>query len=162
MDVDGVLTDGTVLLDEQGRESKAIAFTDIMGVSLGRRAGLQFALVSGEDGAVLGLVASKLGISDVYAGCKDKAAAVRDFAGRHGIGLSEVCFIGDDVNDIAAFEACGLSAAPCTAHVTARTHADRVTQHPGGAGAVREVLDALLRERAAGQGEPPGPHDGLP
>jgi 3-deoxy-D-manno-octulosonate 8-phosphate phosphatase (KDO 8-P phosphatase) len=83
MDVDGVLTDGTVWLDEGGREIKRVAFADIMGVSLGRRAGLVFALVSGESGPSLAEIAAKFGIEDVYAGCRDKAAALQDFAGQH-------------------------------------------------------------------------------
>lgn len=156
MDVDGVLTDGTVTIDEQGHEAKAIAFADIMGVSLARRRGLRLALISGEDGPVLQQIAAKLGIADVYAGCKDKAAAVRDFAARCQTPLGEVCFIGDDVNDLPAFAVCGLSVAPCSAHESARTRADRVTQRPAGAGAVREVLDTLLAGPAAEARPTPG------
>ena len=66
LDVDGVLTDGTVRIDEHGRESKQLSFADIMGVSLGRRAGLRFALVSGEGGPLLDAIAAKFGIDDVY------------------------------------------------------------------------------------------------
>lgn len=146
MDVDGVLTDGTVLLDEAGRESKRIAFADIMGVSLGRRAGLLFALVSGESGPTLNHIATKFGIGEVYGGCKDKAAAVRDFAARHGLDLAEICFIGDDVNDIAALEICGLAIAPADAHPAARASAASVTTLRGGGGSVREVIDSLLRD----------------
>lgn len=149
MDVDGVLTDGTVLIDAEGRESKALSFADIMGVSLARRAGLRLALVSGENGPLLRSIAAKLGVSDVYGGCRDKAEAVRGFAARHGIPLGDVCFVGDDVNDLPAFAVCGLAVAPRTAHESALAKADRVTEHAAGAGAVREILDALLRDRAA-------------
>ena len=144
MDVDGVLTDGTVWLDENGHETKRISFADIMGVSLGRRAGLVFALVSGEAGPTLDQIATKLGVSDVYRGCKDKAAAVRDFVYRHDLGLAVVCFIGDDANDVEAMRLCGLAAAPSTAHSSALAVATLVTAQPGGAGAVREVIDGLL------------------
>lgn len=144
MDVDGVLTDGTVWLDEAGRESKRIAFADIMGVSLGRRAGLVFALISGEGGALLDAIAAKLGITDTYPGCKDKAAALREFALRHDVGLDEVCFIGDDVNDVSALEICGLAVAPADAHPAALARAAVVTTRPSGGGSVREVVDALL------------------
>ena len=144
MDVDGVLTDGTVLLDETGRESKRISFADIMGISMGRRAGLHFALVSGEGGPVLDAIAAKVGVSEVYPGCKDKAAAVRDFAARHDLALAEVCFIGDDVNDAGALEICGLAVAPASAQEVATARASLVTVRPGGGGAVREVIDALL------------------
>lgn len=149
MDVDGVLTDGSVWLDEAGRESKRIAFADIMGLSIGRRAGLLYALVSGEDGPCLDQIAAKVGVSDVYRGCKDKAAAVRDFAVRHDLELSEVCFIGDDVNDVQALEICGLAVAPAGAHAAASAMATMVTAKSGGAGAVREVVDYLLAQRGA-------------
>jgi 3-deoxy-D-manno-octulosonate 8-phosphate phosphatase (KDO 8-P phosphatase) len=144
MDVDGVLTDGTVWLDESGRETKAISFADIMGVSLGRRAGLLFAFVSGEGGPSLDRIAAKFGISEVYRDCKDKAGAVRDFAARYDLELVEVCFIGDDVNDVPALQICGLAVAPANAQAAASAAASVVTRKPGGAGAVREVIDDLL------------------
>jgi len=144
MDVDGVLTDGTVWLDAAGSESKRIAFADIMGVSLGRRAGLFFALISGEGGGTFDAIATKLGITDTYPGCKDKAAAVRHFAAQHELELAEVCFIGDDVNDVSALEICGLAVAPAGAQPVASARADIVTTRPGGGGSVREVIDTLL------------------
>jgi 3-deoxy-D-manno-octulosonate 8-phosphate phosphatase (KDO 8-P phosphatase) len=144
MDVDGVLTDGTVWLDETGHESKRIAFADVMGVSLGRKAGLVFALVSGESGPGLDQIAAKFGITDVYGGCKDKAGAIRDFAASHELDLAEICFIGDDVNDVPAFEICGLAIAPADAQTIAASKATLVTNRKGGAGSVREVIDALL------------------
>lgn len=153
MDVDGVLTDGTVGLDDGGHETKRIAFVDIMGVSIGRRAGLKFALISGEAGPLLDQIATKLGISDVYGGCKDKAWAVRDFAERHALDLGEVCFIGDDVNDVGALSTCGLAVAPAGAHRSAREKAGLVTEQPGGSGAVREVIDQLLDEAGSAQAE---------
>ena len=115
-----------------------------MGVSLGRRAGLVFALISGEDGALLDVIAAKLGITDVYPGCKDKAAALRDFAARHQLDLDEVCFIGDDVNDVPAMGIGGLAAAPSDAQPAAEAAATMVTAARGGEGCVREVVDMLL------------------
>jgi 3-deoxy-D-manno-octulosonate 8-phosphate phosphatase (KDO 8-P phosphatase) len=149
MDVDGVLTDGTVWLDGSGAETKAVSFADIMGVSLGRRAGLLFALVSGEGGPSLDRIAAKFGIGMVYRDCKDKAGAVRDFAARHDFELAEVCFIGDDVNDVPALEICGLAVAPANAQATAQAAASMVTTRPGGGGAVREVVDYLLSQAEA-------------
>jgi 3-deoxy-D-manno-octulosonate 8-phosphate phosphatase (KDO 8-P phosphatase) len=146
MDVDGVLTDGTVWLDEDGHESKRISFADIMGVSMGRRAGLLFAFVSGESGPGLDRIAAKFGVDEVYRGCKDKAGAVRDFATRHELALAELCFIGDDVNDVPAMEICGLAVAPAGAQSAATTKATMITSRPGGAGSVREVIDSLLAE----------------
>ena len=150
MDVDGVLTDGTVWIDEAGRETKRVSFADIMGVSIGRRAGLHFALVSGEGGPVLDRIAAKFGIDEVYRDCKDKATTVRDFAGRHNLTLAEVCFIGDDVNDVQAMELCGLAAAPAGAQAPALAAARIVTRVYAGTGAVREVVDQLIADGNSG------------
>lgn len=147
MDVDGVLTDGAVWLDEGGHELKRVCFADIMGVSIGRRAGLLFALISGEGGPMLERIANKFGIADVYPDCKDKASAVEDFAREHGLARDEICFIGDDVNDLPAFERCGLAVAPAGSHSSARDRAQFVTEHASGAGAVREVIDLLMAGR---------------
>jgi 3-deoxy-D-manno-octulosonate 8-phosphate phosphatase (KDO 8-P phosphatase) len=144
MDVDGVLTDGTVAIDEAGHESKRISFADIMGLSIGRKAGLAFALVSGEGGPLLDAIAAKLGVTEIYANCKDKASAVRTFAERNGFDLDEVCYIGDDVNDVPALEITGLAVVPAGAHTAASAAASVVTVRPGGAGSVREVIDSLL------------------
>ena len=146
MDVDGVLTDGTVWVDEAGRETKRVSFADIMGVSIGRRAGLHFALVSGEGGPVLDQIAAKFGIDEVYRDCKDKAAAVRGYSARHGLTLAEICFIGDDVNDVPAMEICGLAAAPAGAQTPALAAAMVVTRGHAGIGAVREVVDQLVAD----------------
>jgi 3-deoxy-D-manno-octulosonate 8-phosphate phosphatase (KDO 8-P phosphatase) len=156
MDVDGVLTDGTVWLDDAGRETKRIAFVDIMGVSIGRRAGLKFALVSGERGGPLDAIAAKLGIADVYPGCKDKAGAVRDFAARQNLEVDEICFIGDDVNDVSALQICGLAVAPFGAHSAASAAASMVTSRRGGDGAVRELVDYLTSQEPVLAARQPG------
>lgn len=144
VDVDGVLTDGTVWLDGSGNETKRISFADVMGVSIGRRAGLVFALISGEDGALFEAIAAKLGITDVYPGCKDKAGALRDFAAKYQLDLDAVCFIGDDINDVPAMGIGGLAVAPSGAQPAAQAAATMVTTARGGDGCVREVVDMLL------------------
>jgi D-sedoheptulose 7-phosphate isomerase len=144
LDVDGVLTDDTFLWGPDGEEWKAFAFADVMGISRASRAGLVFALVSGEASPLVQRYAQKMGIEDVFAGCKDKASAVAEFAKRHGLDLAEVCFIGNDVNDVEALTACGLAAVPADAHPSARARAALVTQRPAGRGAVREVVDLLM------------------
>jgi 3-deoxy-D-manno-octulosonate 8-phosphate phosphatase (KDO 8-P phosphatase) len=83
-------------------------------------------------------------IAFVAKGCSDKASALRDFATATGVALASICYIGDDVNDVAAMEIAGLSAAPANAVVIAQSHATFVTRHSGGNGAVREIIDAIL------------------
>jgi 3-deoxy-D-manno-octulosonate 8-phosphate phosphatase (KDO 8-P phosphatase) len=145
LDVDGVLTDGTIWWGPNGEEWKRFSFRDIMGVSRARRAGLIFALISGEDSPLADRFAQKLGIEDVFKGCKNKAQALEEFARRRGLKLSEVAFMGDDVNDLDAMKLAGSSAAPMDAHPAARQQASFVSKHGGGSGAVREWLDFLLQ-----------------
>ena len=144
MDVDGVLTDGGVWWGPNGEEWKRFHFADIMGLSLARKSGLVIALISGEDSPLVDRLASKMGITDVHKGCKDKAAALRTFADRHKLDLREICFIGDDVNDLAALALAGLSACPSDARPAIREKCHFVSKLPGGNGAVREVVDMLL------------------
>src|SRR5258706_15304097 len=144
LDVDGVLTDGAVWWGQDGQEWKRFSFADIMGVSLARKAGLIVALISGEDSPLVDRFANKMGITDVEKNCKDKAAALRAFAGRHGFSLEQVCFMGDDVNDLAALEIAGLAACPADARPPVLAKARVVTKRPGGNGAVRELIDYLL------------------
>src|SRR6516164_4512110 len=99
IDVDGVLTDGTFWWGPNGEEFKRFSFADVMGISLARKAGIVFALISGEDSPLVDRFAAKMQIRHVYKGCKDKAAALRSFVATAGLDLSEVCFMGDDVND---------------------------------------------------------------
>lgn len=147
LDVDGVLTDGGFWWGPNGEEFKHFSFTDVMGISLGRKAGLKFALISGESSPLIDRFADKMEITDIYKGCKDKAAALRSFSQKHGLDMSQVCFMGDDVNDIAALELAGLSAAPANAHESVKQRATLITKHSGGQGAVRELLDLLLKRR---------------
>ena len=144
LDVDGVLTDGALYWGASGEELKRISFRDVMGISLGRRAGLRFALISGEGGPLLERLGRKLQISDVYADCKDKAGAVRSFASVAGLEPKQICYMGDDVNDVPAMELVGLSAAPASAHSAALAVAGIVMRNAGGNGAVRELVDYLI------------------
>ncbi|HJZ98959.1 MAG TPA: HAD hydrolase family protein [Candidatus Solibacter sp.] len=148
LDVDGVLTDGGVWWGPNGQEWKRFSFADIMGVSLAKKAGLLVTLISGEDSPLVDRFAAKMNLPDITKGCKDKASALRAFAERNGLRLDEICFMGDDVNDLGAMELAGLAAAPASANQRAREQADLVTQASGGNGAVRELVDAILDGRA--------------
>ena len=144
LDVDGVLTDGGVWWGPDGAEWKRFSFADIMGVSLARKAGLLVTLISGEDSPLVDRFAAKMNLPDITKGCKDKAGALRAFAERNGLSLDEICFMGDDVNDLAAMELAGLAAAPADARPLARSKAAIVTEARSGNGAVRELIDRIL------------------
>ena len=147
IDVDGVLSDGGLWWGPHGEEWKRFSFADIMGVSLARRAGFTLALISGENSPLVDRYAEKMLIKHVRKGCRDKAAALRDFASAAGVSLAEICFMGDDVNDLPAMLISGLSAAPANATAVVLEQAHFVAKAPGGYGAVRELVDALLAAR---------------
>jgi len=146
-DVDGVLTDGGMWWGANGEEFKRFSFSDIMGISLARRHGFTLTLISGEESPLVDRYAAKLKIADVTKGCRDKAAALREFASKNDLELTEVCFMGDDVNDLPAMSICGLSAAPADARPAVLARVDFAATSPGGLGAVRELIEALLAAR---------------
>jgi 3-deoxy-D-manno-octulosonate 8-phosphate phosphatase (KDO 8-P phosphatase) len=144
LDVDGVLTDGGFWWGTDGEELKRFCFADVMGLSLARRAGFALALISGENSPLVDRYAEKMQIMYVVKGCRDKAGALRNFASAAGFRLEEVCFMGDDINDIAAMKISGLSCAPANAVPAVIAEAQVHTRNSGGNGAVRELIDALL------------------
>ena len=152
MDVDGVLTDGAFWWDANGLELKRFCFADRTGIPLAQKAGIKFALISGESSvsgmAIVARYAQKLQIEDVYSGCHDKAKAITDFAEKNKLALREICFIGDDINDLPAIKIVGHSVAPSNAHPTVLAKVDFITKRGGGQGAVREFLDLLLKKRS--------------
>lgn len=147
LDVDGVLTDGGVWWGPNGEEWKRFSFVDIMGVSLALRAGLDFALISGEDSPLVDRYARKMKIKHVAKGCRDKANALREYAASAGIDLIEVCYMGDDVNDLPAMRIAGFSAAPANAAREVLSKVNYVAKALGGNGAVRELVEELLTAR---------------
>jgi 3-deoxy-D-manno-octulosonate 8-phosphate phosphatase (KDO 8-P phosphatase) len=147
LDVDGVLTDGGVWWGPGGEEWKRFCFADIMGISLAQRAGIEFALVSGEESSLVDRFAAKMHIRHVFKGCRDKAAALREFSAAAGIPLDELSYMGDDVNDLPAMEIAGFSAAPAGASTNVIAAASFVTKKSGGNGAVREWIEAILAAR---------------
>jgi YrbI family 3-deoxy-D-manno-octulosonate 8-phosphate phosphatase len=147
LDIDGVLTDGLVRIDEDGRESKTLSYLDIDAIYAARSAGLRVVLVTGEDTALVAPIARRLDIADVFRGEKDKQAALRRIAADLGVALSELCYVGDAARDAPALAAVGLGLAPSDAAPAARASAHRVLTAPGGRGAVSEALELVLSMR---------------
>jgi 3-deoxy-D-manno-octulosonate 8-phosphate phosphatase (KDO 8-P phosphatase) len=146
-DVDGVMTDGTILLLPDGGEAKAFHVRDGLGIVLARRAGLRIGIVSGRTADTVSRRASELGIEIVRQGVIDKAAALREIVAAEGIAPSQVAYMGDDVNDLALMAEVGLSAAPADAPLEVRAQAFMVTDARGGQGCLREFIEAILRAR---------------
>jgi 3-deoxy-D-manno-octulosonate 8-phosphate phosphatase (KDO 8-P phosphatase) len=150
LDVDGVLTDGGFWWGPDDEEWKRFCFADVMGLSLARKAGVRLALITGEKSPIVDRLARKMEVTDVYQDCKDKARALRSFAERHHLCLEDICFMGDDINDLSALEIAGLAAAPANARPAVREKCQFVTKAAAGNGAVRELIDHLLADAAIG------------
>jgi 3-deoxy-D-manno-octulosonate 8-phosphate phosphatase (KDO 8-P phosphatase) len=144
-DVDGVLTDGRVVLDNQGIESKQFHIRDGLGIRLWQKAGYHFAIVTGRSSHVVQMRATELGIETVRQGVSDKVPVVREILSELGVPPEEACYIGDDLPDVPAMNHVAFAVAPADACAEAREAAQLVTQTTGGNGAVREAIEHLLR-----------------
>ena len=146
MDVDGTLTDGRITLLPDGGEVKQFHARDGVGVQLLRAADITPAIVSGRDSQITRRRADELGIAEclVRLGEGNKLHVVADFAASLDISLSDVAFMGDDLSDIPAMQLCGFSAAPLDAAEEVLSVVDYMATVPGGAGALRDVVQHLL------------------
>lgn len=143
-DVDGVLTDAGMYYSESGDEWKKFNTRDGMGIKLLQRAGLITAIVTQERTKLVARRAEKLAIPELHQGIMDKLSVIRDMAQRHGIALSQVAYIGDDVNDLESLRAVGFSAAPADGLPQVLDVVSYVCSKKGGEGAVREMAEMIL------------------
>ena len=144
VDVDGVLTDGRITIDIHGNETKSICYRDLDAIGIGRRAGYDFAFVTGENTEMVGVLAKRFGINIVYAGAKDKLAAVQRISDEYGIAVKGFVYIGDSDRDVPALEAVGLGVAPKDASIKAKNAANIIAECDGGTGVLLEVVDKLI------------------
>jgi 3-deoxy-D-manno-octulosonate 8-phosphate phosphatase (KDO 8-P phosphatase) len=143
LDIDGVITDGTILLMPSGDEVRSVHFHDIDAIARIQREGVTVAILSGEDTPSSHRVAARLGITAAAWGAKDKAPELAALTDRLGFSLAQTCYVGDADRDVPAIEAAGLGLAPADATVAARKAANRVLASVGGHGAVAEAIDLL-------------------
>lgn len=140
LDIDGVLTDGTVSLKG---DDKRISFHDLDAVTQARGRGLRLALVTGEDNVLVDEIAARFRIDEVTKGAKDKVAALRALSARWEIPLGAFCYVGDSDRDGPAMAMVGLGVAPANGTVLAKEGADVVVSRPGGSGVVSQVLPLI-------------------
>jgi len=145
MDCDGVLTDGRIWLFENGEEQKGFHTRDGLGIDLLHRAGLRSGIISGRTSSAVETRARTLGMSFVIQGHKNKVHAFADVLAQAGVTNDEVAYIGDDLNDIPLMLQSGLGVAVGNAAFETREHAHYVTAARGGFGAVREVIELILK-----------------
>jgi 3-deoxy-D-manno-octulosonate 8-phosphate phosphatase (KDO 8-P phosphatase) len=146
-DVDGVLTDGRVLYLPGGEEARAFHIRDGLAVVLAHRAGLRTGLVSGRRSDAVSRRAAELGMAVVRQGITDKLAALQEILAAEELASHQVAYLGDDLNDLPVMAEVGLSGAPADASFEVRQAAFMALSTPGGAGCLREFVEAILRAR---------------
>jgi len=147
LDVDGVLTDGRIVLDDRGEETKFFDVTDGHGLKMLRRGGIEAGFVTGRRSLVVEHRARELGIREVHQGSKDKLRVVREILARRALSPDRVAYAGDDVVDLPVLLQVGLAISVPDAPEYVRERVHWVTSRPGGRGAVREICDAMLKSR---------------
>lgn len=147
LDVDGTLTDGGIYYDSQGNEMKRFDVKDGLGILVARKAGLQFAIITGRASPMVECRAKELGIEHLLQGVQKKHPALLELAKDCGLSLEEIGYIGDDLNDLQCMEAVGFRACPCDAAAAVKAICSYIASVPGGHGAVRENLEYLLTQR---------------
>ena len=144
LDVDGVLTDGSIFISPAGEVFKGFNAKDGMGISCALRSGLQIAVITGRQSPIVERRCEELGITLLQQGVKDKRLALQQMAQKLGLVREEIAYMGDDLNDIPAFKASGLNLVPADAAIEVMAVADIITKASGGRGAVREAITMIL------------------
>lgn len=145
LDVDGVLTDGSVIVTESGIDNRVITMMDAESIRAAQRVGVRFGILTTHASEAVLSRAKEVGIHDVYHGMFDKAEAYREFRDLYELRDEDIAFMGDGILDLSVLKSVGFAAAPANAHPSARMAAHYVSRYRGGYGAVREVLTMLLR-----------------
>jgi len=144
MDVDGTLTDGTLIVLPDGEELKSYHVRDGMGILLASLAGFKTGIITGKTSKALEKRAERLRIVELYQGILDKSEALAEICERHNLTPEEIAYIGDDLGDLEVLKAVGLSGAVADAHPEVVKHCHFISHHDGGKGAVREFIEFIL------------------
>ncbi len=145
MDVDGVLTDGRIIMDAHGVESKFFDVQDGFGIVFAKQCGLKTVIISARQSEVVKHRADDLKIDKVFVGVYPKISAYEQMVKEFGVNDEEVCFIGDDVADLKVMKRCGFAVAVANAVFEVKSIAHYVTKAKGGRGAVREAIELILK-----------------
>lgn len=145
LDVDGVLTDGRIIISDDGQETKCFNVRDGHGLKLIQRAGIEVILLTGRKSRVVDHRARELGIKKVYQGALDKLSVFNEILAAEGLVPEQVACMGDDIVDLPVLRRSGFSITVSDAHDEVLRAVDLVTKNPGGRGAVREVCEMILK-----------------
>ncbi|MEE9542157.1 MAG: HAD-IIIA family hydrolase [Thermodesulfobacteriota bacterium] len=145
LDVDGVLTDGSINYTDDGREIKSFNVKDGHGIKLLMRSGVGVALVTARESEAVAIRAKDLGVEDLFQGQKEKVGAFEAILEKRGVSAEETAYVGDDLIDLPVLRITGFSVAVSNAVAEVREAVDYVTKLDGGRGAVREITDLICR-----------------
>jgi len=144
MDVDGTLTDGTILVFPDGEELKSYHVRDGMGILMAHLVGLKTGIITGKSSRALEKRAAKLKIDEVHQGILDKKRILEDICRRQQLTFEEIAYIGDDLGDLEVIKVVGLAGAVADAHPLIKQASHFISSFPGGQGAVREFIEFIL------------------
>jgi 3-deoxy-D-manno-octulosonate 8-phosphate phosphatase (KDO 8-P phosphatase) len=151
LDVDGVLTNGTIILDGHGNELKAFHVRDGHGIKMAQRSGIIVGIITGRTSEVVNIRARELGIDEVHQGAHEKITVYDSILAKYGMRDEEAAYMGDDVVDIDIFKRAGIAVAVADADPSVLTHVDLITKKKGGRGAVREFINFILMNQGKRQ-----------
>lgn len=146
-DVDGVLTDGAIVVDNQGIETKQFYVRDGVGIRVWQRAGYKFAILTARTSHIVEIRAAEIGVEVVRQGVEDKRAALVEMLAQLKLEPHQVAFVGDDLPDLAAAATVGFAVAPADACAEMREAAHFVTSSGGGRGVIRETVEHILKSQ---------------
>ena len=147
LDVDGTLTDGTLLYSDSDVQSKAFHVADGLGIVMAQAAGLKIAVISGRASRTVERRMTELKVPDLVQNCGDNAAALQALLAKYELRPDEAAYVGDDINDLPAFAVAGVRIAVANAAEALKAQADWITPRSGGFGAVRDAIDEILRRQ---------------
>lgn len=147
LDVDGVLTDGRLYYTDRGEEFKAFNVHDGHGIVMLKESGIKIAIISGRKSNSVAVRARELGVNYIYQGVFDKVRIMERIIKKEKISSENVCYIGDDVTDLALLKRVGFSVAVINGVSEVKSEVDYITTKKGGKGAVREVAEIILKAK---------------
>ncbi|HWR05917.1 KdsC family phosphatase [Sporomusa sp.] len=151
-DVDGVLTGGHIIFGTEGEAVKEFYAQDGLGISLAHKAGLKTAIITGRESEMVRRRGAELKIGDVYQGAMDKVTALQELVTKHALTLEQIAYVGDDINDLPVMIQIGLPCAVANAVLEVKAIAKYVAGRQGGNGAVREVIEHILKAQGLWEG----------
>ncbi|MEM9828432.1 MAG: HAD family hydrolase [Planctomycetota bacterium] len=161
-DVDGVMTDGRIIHDSAGVETKAFHVHDGLAIRRWIKAGFGFCVITARGGPAVENRMRELGVSDVYSFCSDKLTTAQQWLAKNGYDFDQAIYLGDDIADLRAMLRCGLAIAPADATTDVRRLAHRISRAAGGRGVLREVIEWAMQSKGCWELPPGIPNDPPP